>query len=100
MRMGRKPSAYKSTISPQGPGLDSPCEWISHDLTTFVLSVVGDILVDTKRLWWLRQSWGFVGPIFEDAPRGRVCVHVFVGMSVACIVSVSDVLCNSQKTIQ
>jgi hypothetical protein len=26
--------------------------------------------------------WGFVGTIFEDAPRGRVRVRVFIGMSV------------------
>jgi hypothetical protein len=33
------------------------------------------------RLRWLRQSWGFAGTVFEDAPRGRVCVRVFIGMS-------------------
>jgi hypothetical protein len=24
----------------------------------------------------------FAGTVFEDAPRGRVCVRVFIGMSV------------------
>jgi hypothetical protein len=30
----------------------------------------------TRRMWWLRQFWGFEGPIFEDAPRSRVCACV------------------------
>jgi hypothetical protein len=34
------------------------------------------------RLWWLRQSWGFAGTVFEDVPRGRVCVRVSIVMSV------------------
>ena len=32
---------------------------------------------------WLRQFRGFDGPsVFENAYRGRICVRVFVGMSV------------------
>ena len=41
-------------------------------------------------------SPGFVGPVFEDAHKGRglrACVH-----RGECVVSVCVVLCNSQKT--
>jgi hypothetical protein len=42
----------------------------------------------------------FVSPVFEDAPKGRVCARVFIGMSVlACVESVSDILCNSKKIL-
>jgi hypothetical protein len=35
---------------------------------------------------------------FGGAHSGRVCVHVFIGVSVrVCVVSVCVVLCNSQK---
>jgi hypothetical protein len=37
----------------------------------------------------LRQSWGFVGSFFEDAPRDEC----------ACVVSVFVVLCDSKKII-
>jgi hypothetical protein len=49
-----------------------------------------------RRLWWLRQSWGFVGTVFEDAPRGRVCVRVFIGMSVRAL-WVSPMYCVIRK---
>ena len=50
----------------------------------FVLSVIGDVPVDneTSVVTSSISSRGFVGPIFEGAYKGRVCVHVFIGMSV------------------
>jgi hypothetical protein len=68
MRKGLWPGRYKSTGSTSVPGFDSPWERISQNLTAFVLSVAGDV--------------PFAGTVFEDALRGRVCVRVFVGMSV------------------
>jgi hypothetical protein len=65
-----------------GPGFDSPWERISQDLTTFVLSVVGDVPVDNEASVVTSSMLGFAGTVFEDTPRGRVCVRVFIGMSV------------------
>ena len=31
-----------------------------------------------RRLWWLRQSRGFAGSVFEDSHTGRICVRVFI----------------------
>jgi hypothetical protein len=45
---GLHPSGYKSPDSTSGPGFNSPWEQISQDLTAFVLSVVGDIPVDSE----------------------------------------------------
>jgi hypothetical protein len=64
LRKRLQPSACNSPRSTSGPGFDSPWERISHDLTAFVLSVVGDVPLDSE---------------------------------CACVVSVSDVLCNSKK---
>jgi hypothetical protein len=43
-----KPSGYKSPGSTSGPGFDSLWERISQDVTVFVLSVVGDVPVDSE----------------------------------------------------
>jgi hypothetical protein len=64
LRKRLQPSACNSPGSTSGPEFDSPWERISHDLTAFVLSVVGDVPLDSE---------------------------------CACVVSVSDVLCNSKK---
>ena len=32
-----------------------------------------------------RQSWKFASSVFEDAHKGRVCVHVFIGMSMSAL---------------
>lgn len=42
-----------------------------------MLSEVGDVPVDSEA-----QSPEFVGSVFEDAPRDRVCVCAFIRMSV------------------
>ena len=49
-----------------------------------MLSVIGDVPVDneTSVVTSSISSREFVGPIFEGAYKGRVCVHVFIGMSV------------------
>ncbi len=48
-----------------------------------VLLVVGDVLVDSETpMVTLSISPGFTGPVFEDAHRGRVCMCVFIGVSV------------------
>jgi hypothetical protein len=49
-----------------------------------------------RHLWWLRQSWGFASTVFEDAPRSRVCVRVFIGMSVR-VLWVSPMYCVIRK---
>jgi hypothetical protein len=41
-------SGYKSPGSTSGPGFDSSWERISQDLTSFVLSVVDDVPVDSE----------------------------------------------------
>ena len=33
-------------------------------------------------LWWLRQSRGSVGSVFKDVHRDRICVRVFIEISV------------------
>jgi hypothetical protein len=38
----------------------------------------------------------YTGTVFEDAPRGRVCVRVFIGMSV-CALRVSLMYCVIRK---
>jgi hypothetical protein len=45
---GLQPSGYKSLGSTSGPGFDSSWERISQYLTAFVLSVVGDVPVDSE----------------------------------------------------
>ena len=50
-----------------------------------------------RHLWWLFQSRGFAGSLFEDARRGRVWVRVFIGGECACVVNVWVVLCNRKK---
>jgi hypothetical protein len=47
-----------------------------------VLSVVGDVPVDNEASVVTSSMLGFAGTVFEDTPRGRVCVRVFIGMSV------------------
>ena len=48
-------------------------------------------------LWWLRQSWEFAGSIFKDTHRGRVCIRVFIGVSVRALWVSWVVLCNLKK---
>jgi hypothetical protein len=66
--------AFISTVlglTPRIPGLND-----------IVLSVVGDVSVDSEALVISSiSSRGFAGPVFEDAQRGRVCVRVFKWMS-------------------
>jgi hypothetical protein len=52
--------------------------------TGFVLSVVGDIPVDSETLVMPSSvsSRGFVGPVFEGAHMGSVCVREFIGVSL------------------
>ena len=50
-------------------------------------------------LWWLRQFWEFAGSIFEDTHRGRVCIRVFIGVSVRALWVSWVVLCNLKKKI-
>ena len=45
-------------------------------------SVIGDVPVDSDAPVGLRQSRGFAGSVFEDAHRDRICVRVFIGVSV------------------
>jgi hypothetical protein len=53
-----------------------------------VLSVVGYIPVDSEADF---VNVGCVGTVFKDGPRGRVCVRVFIGMSMCA-------LCNTLLT--
>jgi hypothetical protein len=48
----------------------------------FVLSVVGDVPVDSEMHVVTSSILRFPGIVFEDATRGRVCVRVFIGMNV------------------
>jgi hypothetical protein len=48
LRKGLQASGYKSPGSTSGPGFDSSWERISQDLTALVLSVVGDVPVDSE----------------------------------------------------
>jgi hypothetical protein len=79
-----------------GPGFDSPWQWIFQDLTTFMLSVVGDIPIDSETLVVTSSisSWGFAGSVFEGAYGGRVCAQAFMGECVCCE---RVVLCNLHK---
>jgi len=63
--------------------------------TGIELSVVGDIPVDSETpvVTSLVSSQVFVGPVFEGAHMGSVCVRVHWG-EFACVVSVYLVLCN------
>ena len=45
-----------------------------------VRSVIGDVPVDSEAPVVTCQSRGCAGLVFEDAHRGRVCVHVFIGV--------------------
>jgi hypothetical protein len=70
----------------------------SQDLTAFVLSVVGDVPVDseappvTARLSGFNGVCAFSGRRRSRRQRGlRACIH---REECACVVSVSDVLCN------
>jgi hypothetical protein len=47
-----------------------------------VLSVVGDVPVDSEAPVVTSSILRICGTVFEDAPRGRLCVRVFKGMSV------------------
>jgi hypothetical protein len=55
-----------TSVVPQVLSL-TPWERISQDLTAFVLSVLVDVLSTARHIWWLRQSWEFTDPVFEDA---------------------------------
>jgi hypothetical protein len=65
-----------------------------------VLSMVGDVPVDSKVPIVTLSI--FADSVFEDAPRGRICTRVFIGMSAhacvhrdecVCVVSVSLMYC-------
>jgi hypothetical protein len=57
-----------------------------------VLSVVGDVPVDNETSVVTSSILIFAGTVFEDAPRGRAYVRVFIGFRV------NDVLCIRKKT--
>ena len=62
-----------------------------------VFSVVGDVSIDSETpVVTLSISPGFAGPVFEDAHRGRVCVRVFIGVSVHAL-RVSALCCEILK---
>jgi hypothetical protein len=58
--------------------------------TSAILSVIDDVPVDSETSDRPAQS-------FSDAHRGRICVRVFIGVSVRACVVVYVVLCKSQK---
>jgi hypothetical protein len=59
--------------------------------------VVTDVPVDDKvPVVTSRISRSVGARSFGGAHRGRVCVRVFIGVSV-CVVSICVVLCNSKK---
>jgi hypothetical protein len=61
-------------------------ERISQDLTAIVLSVVGDVPVDSAAFVVTSSILrGFAGTVFEDAPKGRVYVRVLIGMSACAL---------------
>jgi hypothetical protein len=49
-----------------------------------ILSVVGDVSVDSEAFVATSSISGFVGPtqFIEGAHRGRVCARTFIGLSV------------------
>jgi hypothetical protein len=47
-----------------------------------MLSVVGDVPVDSEVPAVTRESRDLLAQFFGGAHKGRVCVRVFVGMSV------------------
>jgi hypothetical protein len=47
-----------------------------------VLSVVDDVPVDGETSVVTSSILRIAGTFFEDAPKGRFCVRVFIGMSV------------------
>jgi hypothetical protein len=60
--------------------------------------VVSDVLVDDEApVVTLRISRSAGAQSFGGAHRGRVCVRVFIGVSVRAVVSVCVVLCQYQK---
>jgi hypothetical protein len=81
-RKGLYLSGYKSLGSTSGPGFDSPWERISQDLMAFVLSVVGDVPVDNETYVVTSSILRICQHSLRDASRGRVCVRVFIRMSV------------------
>ena len=56
-----------------------------------MLSVVGDIPVDNKTSVVTSSISRLAGPtrFFRDTHRGKMCVHVFIGVSVCTSVSVT-----------
>jgi hypothetical protein len=60
---------------------------VSQDLTAFVLSGVVDVPIDSETFVVTSSILRICR--FEDAPRGRVCVCVFRGMSVRALSRVS-----------
>ena len=93
-------SGYKSFGSISGPGFDSPWEWIFLNLINDVmLSVVGNVPSIARRQWWLHQSRGFAGSIYEDTHRSRVCVHTFIGVWVCVYYGCLSCALQSKKII-
>jgi hypothetical protein len=50
-------------------------------------------------LWLLRESQDMRVQSFEGVHRGRVCVCMFIGVSVRACVGIYVVLCNSKKML-
>ena len=61
-----------------------------------MLLVVDDVPIAARRLWWLRQSRGFVNSVFDDAHRGEVYVRALIWMNVHAL-WVSELYCIINK---
>jgi hypothetical protein len=72
-------SGYKSPGSTSSPGFDSPWERISQDLTAFVLSVVGGVLVDSEAPVVTSSILRICRHSLSRCSSGRVCVRVLIG---------------------
>ena len=50
------------------------------EFNRIVHSVVGDVSVDREASVVTSSISRICGSVFEDAHKGRVCVHVFIGV--------------------
>ena len=53
-----------------------------QDLTALCFQWYVTSLLTAKRLWWIRKSQYLSAQYFGGAHRGRVCVRVFIGVTV------------------
>jgi hypothetical protein len=77
-------------VEPAHPGLShrlgmSTCIFLDLFIIGFnddMLSMVGDVPLDSGHLWGLRESRDLLVRSFGGAHTDRVCVRVFIGVSL------------------